>query len=223
VSEALYWYGSIWTVLFMTGIGIPPVPEEAGILYAAGLNALHDEVHWWGAWPAAGLGILCADCLLYGIGRKIGPKLFEYRWVQRVLNNERRQRLEGKIHEHGIKLLVLARFLPPMRTGVFLISGAARYPFAKFLVADLLYCVVGVGVFFFGGAWLLDLLKQAGHAAVWFVAVPAVGYGLYRYFKYLKAREVGPASPVVAVAETAATNPAGATAAVREATTLLKE
>lgn len=223
MSEALYWYGSIWTVLFLTGIGLPPVPEEAGILYAAGLNALHSEVHWWGAWPAAGLGIMCADCLLYGMGRKIGPRLFEYRWVQRVLSTERRQRLEGKIHEHGMKLLIMARFLPPLRTGVFLISGAARYPFAKFLIADLIYCTAGVGIFFFGGAWLLDLLKQAGHAAVWFVAVPAIGYGLYRYYKYLKRREVGPASPVVAAVEPAATNPAGAVPAMREATTMLKE
>jgi membrane protein DedA with SNARE-associated domain len=223
MSEALYWYGSIWVVLFMTGIGLPPVPEEAGILYAAGLNALHPEVHWWGAWPAAGLGIMCADCLLYGVGRKIGPRLFEYRWVQRVLSNERRQRLEGRIHEHGMKLLIMARFLPPLRTGVFLISGAARYPFAKFFVADLIYGVAGVGVFFFGGAWLLDLIKQAGHAAVWFVAVPVIGYGLYRYYKYLKKREVGPASPVVAVTEPAPTNPAGAVPAMREATTMLKD
>jgi membrane protein DedA with SNARE-associated domain len=223
MPEALYWYGSIWTVLFLTGIGLPPVPEEAGILYAAGLTALHPEVHWWGAWSAAGLGILCADSLLYGIGWKIGPKLFEYRWVQKVLSNERRQRLEGKIHDHGIKLLIMARFLPPLRTGVFLITGAARYSFTKFVIADLVYCVAGVGIFFFGGTWLLDLIKRAGHAAVWFVAVPAIGYGLYRYYKYLKKREVGPASPAAAVAESAPTNPAGAVPAMREATTMLKE
>ncbi|HEX4614145.1 MAG TPA: hypothetical protein VH092_38535, partial [Urbifossiella sp.] len=91
-ETALYWYGSIFMVLFFTGIGLPPMPEEAGILYAAGLHALHPEVMWWGAWPAAGLGVLFADCALYGFGRRIGPRLFEHRWVQRVLSNERRQR-----------------------------------------------------------------------------------------------------------------------------------
>jgi hypothetical protein len=54
-GDALYWYGSIWVVLFMTGIGLPPVPEEAGILYAAGLTALHPEVRWWGRGRRAGL------------------------------------------------------------------------------------------------------------------------------------------------------------------------
>jgi membrane protein DedA with SNARE-associated domain len=221
-ETALYWYGSIFLFLFFTGIGLPPMPEEAGILYAAGLHALHPEVTWWAAWSACGLGILSADCLLYGVGRKIGPRLFEYRWVQRILSNERRLRLEGKIHEHGIKLLVLSRFLPPMRTGVFLITGAARYSFTKFLIADLIYCVAGVGIFFFGGTWLIEMLKRVGYTAVWFVAVPAVVYGLYRYYRYLQKKEAGPASVVAAVTPDA-TNPAGATPAMREAVTILKE
>ncbi len=221
-ASAIYWYGSIFALLFLTGIGLPPMPEEAGILYAAGVYALHPEVTWWGAWSACGLGIIAADCVLYGLGRRLGPKLFEYRWVQRVLSTERRQRIEGKIHQHGIKLLILARFLPPLRLGVFLISGAARYPFVKFVLADLIYCVVGVGILFFGGSWLIDMLKQVGYTAVWFVAVPAAVYGLYRYYRYLKKREAGPASVVGATAAEA-TNPAGATPAMRAAVTMLKE
>src|SRR5262245_47645545 len=133
-TEALGWYASIFGVLFFTGIGIPPMPEEAGILYAAGLHALHPEVKWSLAWLAAGLGILCADCVLYWLGRKWGPRLFEYRWVQKVLSAERRQRIERRFHQHGIKILILARFLPPLRLGVFLISGATRYSFPKFLL-----------------------------------------------------------------------------------------
>jgi membrane protein DedA with SNARE-associated domain len=222
MPEALYWYASIFAVLFFTGIGLPPMPEEAGILYAAGLYALHPEVRWWGAWPACGLGILAADGVLYFVGRRLGPRLFEYRWVQRVLSAERRQRLEGKIHQHGIKLLLLARFLPPLRLGVFLITGAARYSFTKFLIADLVYCVAGVGVFFFGGSWVFELLKGVGHSAIWFVAVPAALYGLYRYYRYLQRKEAGPATLVEAAAPDA-TNPAGATAAMREAKTILKE
>src|SRR5690349_17002052 len=102
--DAWGWYGSIFLWLFCTGIGIPPCPEEAGILYAAGLTALHPEVRWWVAWPATGLGIVCADMVLYGVGRYWGRRLFEYRWVKRLINPERRQRVEDKFAEHGIKL-----------------------------------------------------------------------------------------------------------------------
>src|SRR4051794_17816108 len=145
-AEALGWYASIFAWLFFTGIGIPPVPEEAGILYAAGLNALHPEVWWPIAWAMTGFGIVCADMVLYGVGRRWGVKLFDYRWVKKVMNAERRQRIEAKFHRHGVKLLLVARFLPPLRTGIFLIAGASRFSFAKFLLADGLYAVVGVGL-----------------------------------------------------------------------------
>jgi membrane protein DedA with SNARE-associated domain len=189
--NALYWYASIFGWLFLTGIGLPPCPEEAGILYAASVNSLHPEAWWLFAWAACGLGIVCADCVLYGVGRRWGPKLFEYRWVQKVLSTERRQRLEGHFSQHGMKLLVLARFLPPLRTGVFLIAGASRYSFLKFLLADLIYAVVGVGLFFFCGTWIVDLLKRFESTALFLAAILVMGYGLWMYYKLLRRREMG--------------------------------
>src|SRR4051794_29400592 len=105
-TEEVSWYASIFLWLFFTGIGVPPCPEEAGILYAAGLHALHPQVVQWPvAWLMTGLGIVSADMVLYGVGRRWGPRLFVHRWVQRVMSAERRQRIEGKFHEHGLKLL----------------------------------------------------------------------------------------------------------------------
>jgi hypothetical protein len=60
---------------------------------------------------------------------------------------------------------------------------------------------------------------------VWYAAVPLVGYGMYRYFRYLKRREEGPAPPASVLQSPAGTtpdgespvNPAGAAAAAREA------
>jgi membrane protein DedA with SNARE-associated domain len=188
-SEAMLWYVSIFLWLFFTGIGIPPCPEEAGILYAAGVAALHEDVHWWLAWPMAGIGIVCADMVLYGIGRWWGPRLFEYRWVKRVMAAERRGRIETRFHDHGIKILLLARLLPPLRTGVFLIAGAIHYSFVTFLIADIVYAIVGVGILFFGGAWLIALLHRAGHWLVFVAAGAAAVYGLVRYYRFLRERE----------------------------------
>ena len=230
---AFYWYLSIFAVLFFTGIGLPPAPEEAGILYAASLNALHPEVWWPFAWLACGLGILCADCVLYGIGRRLGPRLFEYRWVQKVLSTERRHRIEGHFAKHGMKLLILARFLPPLRLGVFLISGATRYPFLKFVVADLIYCVFGVGLFFFAGAWVLTVIHRYQQPAIFVAAVAVLVYGLYLYYRLLRRRELGGSGPLPPVSilqgpqgsvpeGQPATNPAAATAAEHEAKVALE-
>jgi membrane protein DedA with SNARE-associated domain len=232
-TTALYWYGSIFLVLFLTGVGLPPAPEEAGILYAASVNELQPDVTWPFAWLACGLGILCADCVLYGVGRKWGTKLFEYRWVQKVLSTERRLRLEGHFANHGMKLLILARFLPPLRTGVFLIAGASRYSFLKFLIADLIYCVFGVGLFFFFGAWIVGWIKKYESVALFIAAALVVGYGLWRYYKFLRDRELkGAPQPPVSILEgpegavpegQPATNPAAAPAAEAEAKAALDE
>jgi membrane protein DedA with SNARE-associated domain len=196
--EALYWYASIFVWLFLTGIGLPPCPEEAGILYAASVHALHPQTWWLLAWAACGLGIVSADSVLYGVGRRWGRKLFEYRWVQKVLSTQRRQRLEGRFTQHGMKLLVLARFMPPLRTGIFLIAGATRYSFLKFLIADLIYAVIGVGLFFFFGTWIVELLKRFESTALFVLAILVTGYGLYLYYRLLRRREqrIAPAPPV---------------------------
>jgi membrane protein DedA with SNARE-associated domain len=187
--DALWWCGSVFLWLFFTGIGIPPCPEEAGILYAAGLTALHPEVRWWGAWPAAGLGIVCADMVLYGVGRLCGRRLFEHRWVKRLINAERRQRAEEKFAEHGIKLLLMARLLPPLRTGVFVTAGAIRYSFGRFVACDAVYAVVGVGLFYFGGAGIIEALKHLGHWAAYAGAALIGLFALYQYYHYLRERE----------------------------------
>jgi membrane protein DedA with SNARE-associated domain len=203
--ETLYWVASIFLWLLFTGIGIPPVPEEAGILYAAGVGALHPEVPWWLAWPAAAAGIIGADMALYGVGRLLGRRVFQYRWVNHLLSPERRGRLESQFHRHGVKFLLMARLLPPLRTGIFIMAGSLRYSFALFLLADAAYGVVGVGLVFFFGTAIMAVIHRVGGWVV-LVAAAAVGvYLLYRYYRYLKRLELKAAEKVATtVAETVA-------------------
>jgi len=188
--DSLYWYASIFLWLFCTGVGIPPVPEEAGILYAAGLAAVNDDVYWWIAWPATSLGIIAADLLLYGAGRLWGTQILEHRWVGRMLAPERRRTIEDRFHRYGMQFLLMARLLPPLRTGVFLIAGTIRYSLTRFLIADCVYGVVGVGVVFFGGTALMALFHKIGGWLMFSLAVVAVGLATIYYYRYLRKLEL---------------------------------
>jgi membrane protein DedA with SNARE-associated domain len=143
--------------------------------------------------------------------RHFGRSLFKYSWVQRVIDLERRQRIEERFKGHGMKILLTARLLPPLRTGVFVTAGAIHYPFLRFLLADALYAVFGVGVFFFGSAWLIDLLRLAGHWAIYIGGFAAATYGLYRYYHYLRKQEsnTAPQPPVSVLELPACTIPVG--------------
>jgi membrane protein DedA with SNARE-associated domain len=167
------------------------VPEEVMIVSAAGVTAARPELHWWLAWPAVVAGIVAADSVLYGIGRHWGSRVFEFRWMQRLMLTERRVRIEQRFHTHGIKILLTARLLPPLRTGVFLIAGAVRYSYPRFLLADSVYAVFGVGLFFFGSQWIISLLMKATHWLIPLGAAAVGAYFLHRYYLHLRKRELG--------------------------------
>ncbi|NJO36247.1 MAG: hypothetical protein HC869_27580 [Rhodospirillales bacterium] len=110
---------------------------------------------------------------------------------------------------------------------MFLIAGAARYSFIKFLVADLLYAVFGVGLFFFFGTWIVAWIHRFESTAVFVAAILVMGYGLYMYYKLLRRREIRNAlQPPISILEgiegsvpegQPAKNPAAAPAAKKEA------
>lgn len=210
--EAWWWCASIFLWAMCTGVGLPPVPEEAGILYAAGVTAVQPEVRWWAAWPAVALGIIAADLALYGAGWLLGERLLGHRWMRLVLSPERRRRLEERFHRHGIKFLLLARALPPLRTGVFVMAGSVRYSLTRFLLADLVYAVVGVGLVFFGGAAVLSLVHGLGGWLLFGAALVVGAYLLHRYYGQLRRLELRASVEVAEAAAPEATREAGAAA-----------
>src|SRR5262249_56403602 len=110
----------------------------------------------------AGVG-LC-DALLYWVGRKWGRWLIGKNWVQRrILSPDRFQQIEKNFHDYGIRILLIARLLPGIRTPVFLSAGIVRLPFRKFLLADFLYAIPGVNLIFWLAYWLTDTFMELLH------------------------------------------------------------
>ncbi|HMO36388.1 MAG TPA: hypothetical protein PKA06_10120, partial [Gemmatales bacterium] len=96
---ALYVYLIIVGWIFITGLGLPPIPEEAAV---AGLGA------WINHKPDAVLilswlfcigAVLGTDLFLYSIGRLGGPRLMSRSWVQKFLKPERIQTFAHKFQE----------------------------------------------------------------------------------------------------------------------------
>ncbi|MER3416585.1 MAG: hypothetical protein C4297_10285 [Gemmataceae bacterium] len=194
--ENLWPYAAIVATLFFTGIGLPPLPEEAGIA-AAAIAAMHPEIHWWLAWPACIAGILGADLVLYAAGRLGRERLFHLRPIRGLLSDDQRSRIEAGFHRHGVWILLTARLLPGLRTAVFMVAGAARFPFARFILADGVFAVFGVGFFFFGTYFFAEAFRrwlQGVHEAQnWLMVLllPSLLMVLaYRLIRYWRTRDV---------------------------------
>lgn len=149
------------------GLGAP-IPEEIAIV-AAGLWTASHGVEYgayrWLMLPVCILGVIIADVLLYTIGRLYGPRLLEYRWVQKIIPPERREKIEHNFHYYGVNILLFGRLLPGIRTPLFLTAGMMRLSLRSFFIADGLGAILGNSILFFLAFWIGDAFRDLIEAA----------------------------------------------------------
>jgi membrane protein DedA with SNARE-associated domain len=168
LSADEFWkYLGVFSALVSAGFGAP-IPEEipiatGGVLVGRDWNN-PDGLKWWIMLPLCILGVVLCDTILYFAGRKWGRWLIRRRWVQRrLLTPERFLKIEKNFHDYGIRILLIARLMPGIRTPVFLSAGIVRLPFRKFLLADALYAIPGVNLIFWLAYWLTDAFLNLLH------------------------------------------------------------
>jgi membrane protein DedA with SNARE-associated domain len=163
-ADAIWKYAAIFGALVAAGFGAP-IPEEipiatGGVLVGRDWNN-PDGLKWWIMLPLCILGVILCDTILYVAGRKWGRWLIRLKWVQRrMLSPERFKQIEQNFHDYGIRILLIARLLPGIRTPVFLSAGIVRLPFRKFLLADAIYAIPGVNLVFWLAYWLTDTFME---------------------------------------------------------------
>ena len=159
---ALYHYFGVFIALVAAGVGFP-IPEEIPVVTGGVLVGNNqDELRWWIMLPVCIAGVVISDGLLYSIGRFWGPRLLEYRWIKsRLLTEDRLNHIEDNFRQYGVKILLFARFLPAIRSPIFITAGLMRVSFTRFLLADGIYAIPGVSLLFFLGFWFTDQFLAA--------------------------------------------------------------
>ncbi len=161
-AATFYIYLGVFTALVAAGVGFP-IPEEIPVV-TGGVLVGHapDQLRWWVMLPVCIAGVVISDGLLYGVGRAWGARVLEHPWIKRrLVPPRRRERIESNFQQYGVKILLFARFLPAIRSPIFITAGIMRVPFSRFLLADGIYAIPGVSLLFFLGFWFTDQFKEA--------------------------------------------------------------
>lgn len=153
-------YGILFLIVFLeTGLVITPFLPGDSLLFATGtfcaLGSLDLEVVIILLSSAAIIG----DTVNYWIGAIIGPKVFTRENV-RFLNKKHLQRTHDFYERYGAKTIVLARFVPIVRTFAPFVAGIGKMSYGKFLLYNV-----------FGGILWVTLFSYAGY---YFGNIPAV-------------------------------------------------
>jgi membrane-associated protein len=169
---------------FIVGLFLP----GDSLLFAAGVVlAEHDgELHAWALSVAAMITAVVGNMVGYYIGHKAGHTVIARRGG-RVLNLENLAKARDFLDRRGFWAIVLARWIPWIRTLAPLIAGAARMDSRRFLVATAIGGLAWVPTLVllgYYGAGLLEHLPWLKAVALWgSIAFFVVGtaYGVVRY------------------------------------------
>ncbi|HEY7759604.1 MAG TPA: DedA family protein [Burkholderiales bacterium] len=160
LDDHLLWlaqtYGAwIYAVLFLivfceTGLVVTPFLPGDSLLFVAGTIAGAGEMN---VHLMAGLLVLAAvlgDSLNYAIGQYLGPRVFRYEdsWFFRKAYLER---THAFFERHGGKTIVIARFVPIVRTYAPFVAGIGRMRYARFLLFNVTGALLWVVLLTYAG------------------------------------------------------------------------
>lgn len=138
----------IFACLMLAGLNFPISEDMLLILSGALASAIVPEnsvqLFIW-----AFLGAYLSDWEAYWIGRRLGPAIFETRWLKGRTNKKRLLRISQFYKRYGVWTLFFGRFIPfGVRNCLFMSAGIGRMHFGYFLLSDGLACLMSNAVFY---------------------------------------------------------------------------
>src|SRR5690606_37210457 len=138
-------YALLFLIIFLeTGVVVTPFLPGDSLLFAVGALAAAGIVDLVGVLSLLTAAAIIGDNTNYAIGRAVGPRVFTEH--SRLLKHEHLLRTQRFYEKHGGKTVVLARFVPIVRTFAPFVAGVGRMRYPRFLAFD-----VGGGIFWVWG------------------------------------------------------------------------
>lgn len=181
-------YAILFLVIFVeTGLVIMPFLPGDSLLFAAGaLTASLGVFNIFLLWGLMIAAAFIGDTMNYWIGHTVGSKAFDpnYRLkvfsyelrVSKILKPEYLKKAQGFYDKHGGKAIILARFVPIVRTFAPFVAGVSKMNYGRFISYNLIGGVAWVTAFVFGGYLFgnIPLVKDNFHYSVVLIVLISV-------------------------------------------------
>ena len=160
-------YG-IWTYLILflivfceTGLVITPLLPGDSLLFAAGSFAGMGMLDVGLLFLLLSGAAILGDSVNYYIGSRMGPKVFQ-KENSRIFKKEYLEKTRRFYEKYGGKTIILARFVPIVRTFAPFVAGVGTMSYRRFAAFNIAGGILWVGIFVFGGYYLggLPIVKQ---------------------------------------------------------------
>lgn len=144
-------YGLLAVVVFCeTGLVVTPFLPGDSLLFVVGTLAAGGMIDFSLAALVLFLAAVVGDSVNYAIGNYVGPRIYS-RPDSRWLRQEHLRRTRAFFERHGGKTIVLARFVPIVRTFAPFVAGVGTMHYRRFIVFNVFGAAVWVGLFMTAG------------------------------------------------------------------------
>jgi membrane-associated protein len=185
--SARWLYAVLFLIIFAeTGLVVTPFLPGDSLLFAVGAVAAHPE-------SPIRLGIVAillvfaavlGDAVNYYVGYRLGPRVFsrEDSWL---LNKKHLQKAHDFYEEYGGITIILARFIPIVRTFAPFVAGIGKMSYRRFGVYNIVGGTVWILLFLLAGWWFgaQEVVQKNFKLVILAIIVISVLPGIYEYIR----------------------------------------
>ena len=160
-------YILLFLIVFMeTGFVVTPFLPGDSLLFAGGALSGISLISIWIVYPLFLAAAILGDTINYWIGHKVGPKISEKEG--RFIKKEYFLQAQGFYEKHGNMAIVLARFVPIVRTFAPFVAGIAKMSYKHFIIYNIIGGFLWVTLFTWSGYFFgnLPFVKENFHYVV---------------------------------------------------------
>lgn len=166
LSSIVEQYG-LWTYLILfliifceTGLVVTPFLPGDSLLFAIGAISATGAIDKIGIFVLLAISAVLGNTVNYAIGAWMGPKVFTDK--VRFLKKEYLDKTHTFYETYGAKTIIIARFLPIIRTFAPFVAGIGKMTYLRFTVYNFIGSVAWVSLFVFGGYYFgnMPLVKK---------------------------------------------------------------
>jgi len=192
ISDYGTWtYAILFLVIFIeTGFVVTPFLPGDSLLFAAGSFAALGALSPWILFGLLAIAAIAGDTINYWVGNYIGERAFSgnIRWLKK----EYLDRTEAFYKKYGGKTIILARFVPIIRTFAPFVAGVGSMTYGHFITYNIVGGISWVAIFTFMGYFFgnLPFVKKNFEMVIFAIIFISLLPPVFEYFKARRERKV---------------------------------
>jgi membrane-associated protein len=153
------YFGLIFIIFAETGLAVGFFLPGDSLLVVCGLFAAAGKLNLWVMLVTLFIAAVAGDAVGYYSGKKVGPAIFS-RPKSRFFNPDHLKKAHAFYEKHGGKTIIIARFVPIVRTFAPIVAGAAGMRYRDFVFFNVVGGFVWITSMLFAGYYLGGLVEQ---------------------------------------------------------------